>query len=194
MKKITVLIMVMVMTIASVFATTLPTAPSSVDLKFNVTGTATLLYGFQHDATNGIATSFVVGSTASDGTGITANTTGYALSLMDCSKYNDNSEYTLYITLGIPGVWTCASPSITGTTNPTINDLVAKTAVNGVTASVVTDNSKIKVVYSAVTTKAGIIDRSTAHEELASFNIQWEAENVPVGTYTSTMTVSYTTT
>lgn len=195
MKKITAIIMVMAIAIVSVFATGLPaSSPSSLSLNFTVTDSSVLDYGFKH-ASEDQATSFTVGSTATGESGISASPSGgYTLSLMDNSYYNNSVATTLYINLATPTAWACTTPAVTATTHPTINSLVEATAANNVTCTVETANAKLKVVYSAVSTIAGIVDRRTSAVALATFNVQWEAENVPVGTYTSTIAVTYTTT
>ena len=183
--------MVMAIAIASVFATALPSS-SSLSLNFTVTDSSVLNYGFKHESESQ-NTTFTVGSTASGGSGITASAAGgYTLSLMDNSYYNNSVATTLYINLATPTAWACTTPAVTATTHPTINSLVEATAANNVTCTVETANAKLKVVYGAVSTITGIVDRRTTAVALATFNIQWGAENVPSGTYTSTIAVTFT--
>ena len=194
MKKITAIIMVMAIAIATVFATAGLPSTSDLNLNFTVADSSVLAYGFQHEA-NSQTTSFTVGSTANGGKGITASPNGgYTLSLMDNSYYHTSSAYTLYINLGTPSFWknSAVTPVIETTSHPTINGLDVYTAADGVTATVETANAKIKVVYDAVTAAANIVKRNAIPVEIATFNVQWGAEEVPAGTYTSTVAVTFT--
>jgi len=194
MKKITAIIMVMAIAIATVFATAGLPSTSNLNLNFTVTDSSALAYGFQHEA-NSQTTSFTVGTTSENESGISDSpASGYTLSLMDNSYYNNSSAYTLYINLGTPSVWknSAVTPVIETTSHPTINDLAVYTAADGVTATVQTANAKIKVVYDAVTATADIVKRNATPVEIATFNVQWGAEEVPAGTYTSTVAVTFT--
>lgn len=192
MKKITAIIMVMAIAIATVFAVTNP-ANNTLTLNYDVNDKVTLAYGFKMagDSTDTEKTTFVAGS--GDGKIVGATK---AFSIIDHSYYNAHSHYSLKITVGDPSIWkNTAIATETGST-PTSSNLSVGTdtsATDGVELSV--SGKSVTVDYPAVTTKAGIINRVSATDGkvIATFTITWVDAEVAAGTYQSTTNITYET-
>ncbi|MGX8678176.1 MAG: hypothetical protein ACQGQO_03610 [Sphaerochaetaceae bacterium] len=192
MKKITAIIMVMAIAIATVFAVTNP-ANNTLTLNYDVNDKVTLAYGFKMagDSTDTEKTTFDAGS--SDGKIAEATKT---FSIIDHSYYNAASGYSLKIEIGDPTIWTNTVIASETGSDPSVSNLAAGTSTtteDGVVLSV--SGKSVTVAYPAVTTKAGIINRVSADdgEIIATFTITWADAEVAAGTYQSIATVTYTT-
>ena len=170
MKKITAIIMVMAIAIATVFAVTNP-ANNTLTLNYDVNDKVTLAYGFKMtgDATDTEKTTFDVGSSDGKIAGATK-----AFSIIDHSYYNASTAYSLKITIGDPTIWTNTEFATETGSDPESSDLSKGTEAKDVSLTV--SGKSVTVAYPAVTTKAGIINRVSAGEIIATFTITWADE------------------
>lgn len=189
MKKITAIIMVMAIAIATAFAVANPT-DNTLKLNYDVNDKVTLAYGFKMigDATDTEKTAFDVGSSYGKIAGATKT-----FSIIDHSYYNAASGYSLKITIGDPTIWTNTEIATETGSDPASSDLSKGTEAQDVSLTV--SGKSVTVAYPAVTTKAGIINRVSATDGkvIATFTITWDDAEVAAGTYQSTATVTYTT-
>lgn len=183
MKKILTAMMIMMIAAVSVFATS---NPSSLAVTYDVEGFYSGAYTFRFN-NEAEAETFSMGSNAGKIAASNADDTFY---IVDRSFCNKDAAYSCTITLGEPGVWTNTSDNgVTGSDVSITTGSLTGIPQGNVTTSV--SGNVLTITYAAATTVATVTNRTSSPENVGSFKLSWDESIVPVGSYKSTMTVTY---
>jgi len=185
MKKILTVMMIMMIAAVSVFATS---NPSSLAVTYDVEGFYSGAYTFRFN-NEAEAETFSMGSNSGK---IAASHLDDYFYIVDRSFCNKAEDYSCTITLGEPGVWTNTSDNgVTGSDVSITADSFQGINEGNVTTSV--SGNVLTITYAAATTVDTVTKRNEANaqKDVAKFQLSWASSIVPVGTYKSTMTVTY---